>query len=110
MQPPASYVQFKLYVTIQRAVALGVAYLTISENPNWSNPIRRCRTEALPGTPSQPNACGRRGSMWKQNGDRVLAELGSAALNDAVIAATGRAETLELGHRHGHLSPLVNVA
>ncbi len=48
--------------------------------------------------------------MWKQDGDRVLAELGSAALNDAVTAAAGRVETLELGHRYGHLSPLVIVA
>jgi len=48
--------------------------------------------------------------MWKQDGDRVLAELGSAALNGAVTAAAGRVETLELGHRHGHLSSLVNVA
>jgi hypothetical protein len=48
--------------------------------------------------------------VWKQDGDRVLAELGSAALNDAVAAALGRVETLELGHRYGHLSPLVNVA
>jgi hypothetical protein len=48
--------------------------------------------------------------MWKQDGDRALAELGSAALNDAVTAASGRVETLELEHRYGHLSPLVNVA
>jgi len=48
--------------------------------------------------------------IWKQDGDRALAELGSAALNDAVIAFAGRVETLELGHRYGHLSPLVNVA
>jgi hypothetical protein len=48
--------------------------------------------------------------VWKQDGDRVLAELGSAALNDAVTAASGRVETLELGHRYGHLSPLVSVA
>jgi hypothetical protein len=48
--------------------------------------------------------------MWKQDGERVLAELGSAALTDAVAAAAGRVETLELGHRYGHLSPLVNVA
>jgi hypothetical protein len=37
--------------------------------------------------------------MWKQDGDRVVAELGSAALNDAVTAAAGQVETLELGHR-----------
>ncbi len=48
--------------------------------------------------------------IWKEDGDRALAELGSAALNDAVIAFAGHVETLELGHRYGHLSPLVNVA
>jgi hypothetical protein len=48
--------------------------------------------------------------MWKQDGDRVLAELGSRALDDAVFAGAGRVETLELGHRYGHLSPLVAVA
>jgi hypothetical protein len=48
--------------------------------------------------------------VWKQDGDRALAELGSAALNDAVTAASGQVETLELGHRYGHLSPLVSVA
>jgi len=48
--------------------------------------------------------------IWKQDGDRALEEAGSAALNDAVTVAAGRVETLELGHRYGHLSPLVNVA
>ena len=48
--------------------------------------------------------------LWKQDGDRVLADAGSRALDDAVTAAAGRVETLELGHRYGHLSPLVNVA
>jgi hypothetical protein len=48
--------------------------------------------------------------VWKQDGDRALAELGSAALNDAVTAAAGRIEDLELGRRYSHLSPLVNVA
>jgi hypothetical protein len=48
--------------------------------------------------------------IWKRDGDRALAELGSAALYAAVTADAGRVETLELGHRYGHLSPLVNVA
>jgi hypothetical protein len=48
--------------------------------------------------------------MWKQDGDRALAGAGSPALDHAVTAGTGRVETLELGHRYGHLSPLVNVA
>ena len=48
--------------------------------------------------------------MWKQNGNRVLADAGSRVLDDAVVAGAGRVESLELGHRYGHLSPLVNVA
>ncbi len=32
------------------------------------------------------------------------------ALDEAVTAGKGRVETLELGHRYGHLSPLVAVA
>jgi hypothetical protein len=48
--------------------------------------------------------------MWKQDGDRVLADAGSRVLDDAVVAGASRVETLELGHRYGHLSPLVNVA
>ena len=43
--------------------------------------------------------------VWKQDGDRALAELGSAALHAAVTADAGRVETLELGHRYGHLTP-----
>jgi hypothetical protein len=48
--------------------------------------------------------------IWKQDGDQVLGELGSATLTDAVNAAAGCVETLDLGHRYSHLSPLVNVA
>jgi hypothetical protein len=48
--------------------------------------------------------------MWNQEGDRVLAETGSRALDDAVFGGAGLVETLELGRRYGHLSPLVNVA
>jgi hypothetical protein len=44
---------------------------------------------------------------WKQDGELALA---SAAISDAVDAGSGRVETLELGHRYGHLSPLVAVA
>jgi hypothetical protein len=42
--------------------------------------------------------------MWKQDGDRVLADAGSRALDEAVFAGAGRVETLELGHRYGRLS------
>lgn len=48
--------------------------------------------------------------VWKQEGDRALAHLESHALCDAEKAGSGRVETLDLGHRYGHLSPLVNVA
>jgi hypothetical protein len=47
---------------------------------------------------------------WKQDGERALAGAGSRAIADAVNAGAGRVETLELGHRYGHLSPLVAVA
>jgi hypothetical protein len=39
-----------------------------------------------------------------------LAGTGSRAISDAVEAGVGRVETRELGHRYGHLSPLVAVA
>ena len=48
--------------------------------------------------------------MWKQDGDVALAEVGSRAIHDAFTAGSGVVETLELGHRYGHLCPLVNVA
>jgi hypothetical protein len=48
--------------------------------------------------------------VWKQDGEAVLAACTSPGLDDAVAAGTGRVETLELGHRYGHLSPLVAVA
>ncbi len=47
---------------------------------------------------------------WKQDGEPVLICAGSRAISDAVDAGAGRVETLELGHRYGHLSPLVAVA
>jgi hypothetical protein len=47
---------------------------------------------------------------WKQDGEPVLTAAGSRAISDAVDAGAGRVETLELGHRYGHLSPLVVVA
>lgn len=48
--------------------------------------------------------------VWKQEGERALAHLESHALYEAEKTGSGRVETLELGHRYGHLSPLVNVA
>ena len=47
---------------------------------------------------------------WKQDGGVVLASAGCRAISDAVNAGAGRVETLELGHRYGHLAPLVAVA
>jgi hypothetical protein len=48
--------------------------------------------------------------VWKQDGEAAFATCSSHGLDDAVTAAAGRVETLELGHRYGHLSPLVAVA
>jgi hypothetical protein len=48
--------------------------------------------------------------VWKQDGEAALAGAGSRVISDAVDAGAGLVETLELGHRYGHLSPLVNVA
>ena len=48
--------------------------------------------------------------VWKQDGETVLAGAGSRVISDAVEAGAGQVETLELGHRYGHLSPLVAVA
>jgi hypothetical protein len=47
---------------------------------------------------------------WKQDGEPVLASAGSRAISDAVNAGAGCVETLELGHRYGHLAPLAAVA
>ena len=49
---------------------------------------------------------------WKQDGGAALVNASSLALGDAVQAGAGRVETLELelGHRYGHLSPLVAVS
>lgn len=47
---------------------------------------------------------------WKRDGEAALAGAGSHLLSNAVDAGVGRVETLELGHRYGHLSPLVAVA
>ena len=48
--------------------------------------------------------------LWKKEGDAALTGLASGAIQDAVQAGAGRIETLELGHRYGHLSPLAAVA
>ena len=48
--------------------------------------------------------------VWKQEGDAALAGLASGAIQDAVRTKAGQIETLELGHRYGHLSPLAGVA
>lgn len=48
--------------------------------------------------------------VWKQEGEPAFAASKSHALDEAVTAGAGCVETLELGHRYGHLSPLVAVA
>ena len=49
-------------------------------------------------------------NLWKKEGDAALTGLASSAIQDAVQAGAGQIETLQLGHRYGHLSPLVNVS
>ena len=49
-------------------------------------------------------------AVWKQDGEAAFAACSSDDLDNAVTAGAGRVETLELGHRYGHLSPLVAVA
>jgi hypothetical protein len=48
--------------------------------------------------------------VWREDGEAALTTAGSRMINDAADAGVGRVETLELGHRYGHLSPLVTVA
>jgi hypothetical protein len=48
--------------------------------------------------------------VWKEHGEAVLRACTTHVLNDAVTAGGGRVEILELGHRYGHLAPLVAVA
>lgn len=47
---------------------------------------------------------------WKQDGEAALFSVGNDALQKAVEAGSGRVEVLELGHRYGHLSPLLTVS
>jgi hypothetical protein len=47
---------------------------------------------------------------WRQDGEPALVGAASRAICAAVEAGAGQVETLELGHRYGHLSPLVAVA
>jgi hypothetical protein len=48
--------------------------------------------------------------VWKQDGEPALARAGSRAISESVEAGTGRVETVELGHRYGHLSLVAAVA
>lgn len=48
--------------------------------------------------------------VWKQDGEAALAGACSRVISDTVDAGAGRIEVLELGHRYGHLSPLVAIA
>ena len=49
-------------------------------------------------------------AVWKQDGEAAFAACSSHDLDNAVTDGAGRVEALELGHRYGHLSPLVAVA
>ena len=48
--------------------------------------------------------------VCKTEGDAALVGLASGAIQAAVEAGAGQIETLELGHRYGHLAPLVAIA
>jgi hypothetical protein len=48
--------------------------------------------------------------MWKEDPEAAFGSCKTQVLEDAVSADVGRVEVLELGHRYGHLSPLVGVA
>lgn len=48
--------------------------------------------------------------VWKTEGDAALAGLASGAIQAAFESLAGTVETLELGHRYGHLSPLASVS
>lgn len=47
---------------------------------------------------------------WKQDGEIALVSAESHVISQAVERGVGRVETLELGHRYGHLSPLAAVS
>jgi hypothetical protein len=47
---------------------------------------------------------------WKQEGEAALGSVGSDALRKAVDDGRGTVGVLELGHRYGHLSPLLAVS
>ena len=48
--------------------------------------------------------------VWKTEGDAALAGLASGAIHTAVESGVGQVETLALGNRYGHLSPLVSAS
>ena len=48
--------------------------------------------------------------VWKTEGDAALVGLASGAIQAAFESGAGQVETLELGHRYGHLSPLAAVS
>lgn len=48
--------------------------------------------------------------VWKTEGDAALAGLASGAIHATVESGAGQIETLELGHRYGHLAPLAAVS
>jgi hypothetical protein len=48
--------------------------------------------------------------VWKTEGEAALAGLASGEIHATVQAGAGQVETLELGHRYGHLSPLAEIS
>ncbi len=48
--------------------------------------------------------------VWKTEGDAALVGLASGAIQAAFESGAGQVETLELGHRYGHLAPLAGLS
>lgn len=48
--------------------------------------------------------------VWKTEGDAALSGLASGVIHAAVESGAGQVETLDLGHRYGHLAPLATVS
>ncbi len=49
-------------------------------------------------------------TVWKKEGDAALAGLASGSIQAAFESGAGQVETLELGHRYGHLAPVAGVS
>jgi hypothetical protein len=64
----------------------------------------------LPDAPCVLERLRRCTASGKEDGEAAFAACTTHLLDNSVTAGGGRVETLELGHRYGHLAPLVAVA